>query len=102
ARTLAMRPDIIFLDEPTSALDPELVSEVLNIIKKVAGQGYTMLLVSHEMDFIRKISTRVIFLDGGKIIEDGTPAEVFERPKSQRARDFFDKMNILREPDYYL
>ncbi len=102
ARTLAMRPDIIFLDEPTSALDPELVSEVLNIIRKVAEQGYTMLLVSHEMDFIRKISTRVIFLDGGKIIEDGTPAEVFERPKSQRARDFFDKMNILREPDYYL
>ncbi len=102
ARTLAMRPDIIFLDEPTSALDPELVSEVLNIIKKVADQGYTMLLVSHEMDFIRKISTRVIFLDGGKIIEDGKPQDVFENPRSRRARDFFDKMNILREPDYYL
>ncbi len=102
ARTLAMRPDIIFLDEPTSALDPELVSEVLNIIKKVAEQGYTMILVSHEMDFIRKISTRVIFLDGGKIIEDGTPAEVFENPKTRRAREFFKKMQILREPDYYL
>ncbi len=102
ARTLAMKPDIIFLDEPTSALDPELVSEVLNIIKKVAEQGYTMLLVSHEMDFIRKISTRVIFLDGGKIIEDDTPVEVFEHPRTQRARDFFHKMQILREPDYYL
>lgn len=102
ARTLAMKPDIILLDEPTSALDPELVTEVLNIIKKIAEQGYTMLLVSHEMDFIKKISSRVIFLDGGKIIEDGTPKEVFENPKSQRAKDFFGKMNLLKEPDYYI
>ena len=96
------QPDIILLDEPTSALDPELVTEVLNIIKKIAEQGYTMLLVSHEMDFIKKISSRVIFLDGGKIIEDGTPKEVFENPKSQRAKDFFGKMNLLKEPDYYI
>ncbi|MDO4460258.1 MAG: amino acid ABC transporter ATP-binding protein [Clostridia bacterium] len=102
ARTLAMKPDIILLDEPTSALDPELVTEVLNIIKKVALQGYTMLLVSHEMDFIRKISTRVIFLDGGKVIEDGTPQEVFGHPKSERAREFFIKMNKLKEPEYYI
>lgn len=102
ARTLAMKPDIILLDEPTSALDPELVTEVLNIIKKVADQGYTMLLVSHEMDFIRKISTRVLFLDGGKIIEDGTPKEVFDEPKSQRAREFFTKMNKLKEPEFYI
>lgn len=102
ARTLAMKPDIILLDEPTSALDPELVTEVLNIIKKVAGQGYTMLLVSHEMDFIKKISTRVIFLDGGKIIEDGTPGEVFGNPRSVRAREFFEKMNKLKEPDYII
>ncbi len=102
ARTLAMRPDIILLDEPTSALDPELVTEVLNIIKKVAEQGYTMLLVSHEMDFIKKISTRVLFLDGGKIIEDGSPREVFGNPKSARAREFFAKMNKLKEPDYII
>jgi polar amino acid transport system ATP-binding protein len=102
ARTLAMKPDIIFLDEPTSALDPELVTEVLGTIKKIADEGYTMLLVSHEMDFIRKISNRVLFLDGGKIIEDGTPAEVFEHPKTERAREFFKKMNTLREPDYYI
>lgn len=102
ARTLAMKPEIILLDEPTSALDPELVNEVLNIIKKVADQGYTMLLVSHEMDFIKKISSRVIFLDGGKIIEDGTPKEVFESPKSARAREFFAKMNLLKEPEFFI
>lgn len=102
ARTLVMRPDIILFDEPTSALDPELVTEVLNIIKKIAEQGYTMLLVSHEMNFIKKISTRVIFLDKGKIMEDGTPKEVFENPKSERAREFFNKMNLLKEPDYII
>ena len=102
ARTLAMRPDIILLDEPTSALDPELVTEVLSTIKEIAEQGYTMLLVSHEMDFVSKISTRVIFLDGGKIIEDGTPAEVFRHPKSDRAKEFFDKMNKLKEPEFFI
>ena len=102
ARTLAMKPEIILLDEPTSALDPELVTEVLNIIKSIADQGYTMLLVSHEMNFIRKISNRVIFLDSGKIIEDGTPIEVFENPKTERAKEFFNKMNLLKEPDYII
>ncbi len=102
ARTLAMRPDIILLDEPTSALDPELVTEVLSTIKEIAEQGYTMLLVSHEMDFVSKISTRVIFLDGGKIIEDGTPAEVFRHPKTDRAKEFFDKMNKLKEPEFFI
>ncbi len=102
ARTLAMKPDIILLDEPTSALDPELVTEVLTTIKGIAEQGYTMLLVSHEMDFVNKISSRVIFLDGGKIIEDGTPAEVFRHPKTDRAREFFDKMNKLKEPEFFI
>ena len=102
ARTLAMWPDIILLDEPTSALDPELVTEVLTTIKKIAEQGYTMLLVSHEMDFVSKISTRVLFLDGGKIMEDGTPAEVFRHPKSERAKEFFDKMNKLKEPEFFI
>ncbi len=102
ARTLAMRPDIILLDEPTSALDPELIGEVLDIIKKVKNQGYTMILVSHEMDFIRKVSNRVIFLDKGKIIEDGTPEEVFENPKNERTKKFFEKMHVLRNPEYVI
>ena len=78
------------------------MTEVLTTIKQIAEQGYTMLLVSHEMDFVSKISTRVIFLDGGKIIEDGSPAEVFRHPKSDRAREFFEKMNKLKEPDYFI
>lgn len=102
ARTLAMRPDVILLDEPTSALDPELIGEVLNVIQKIASQGYTMVLVSHEMNFIKKISNRVIFLDGGHIIEDGTPKEVFENPKSERAKEFFIKMDILKDPEYVI
>lgn len=102
ARTLAMRPGIILLDEPTSALDPELVGEVLKIIKKIADLGYTMLLVSHEMNFIRKVSTRVLFLDGGHIIEDGTPEEVFEHPKNERTKQFFAKMNVLKSPEYVI
>ncbi len=100
ARTLAMRPDIILLDEPTSALDPELIGEVLQIIQNIANLGYTMILVSHEMNFIRKVSNRVLFLDGGHIIEDGTPKEVFENPKSERTKEFFKKMNVLLAPEY--
>ena len=100
ARTLALRPDIILLDEPTSALDPELIGEVLHIIQKIAEQGYTMILVSHEMNFIRKVSTRVLFLDGGHIIEDGTPKEVFDNPQHDRTKEFFRKMQILQEPEY--
>jgi len=95
ARTLVMRPDVILLDEPTSSLDPELISEVLKVIKEIADQGYTMLLVSHEMNFIRKVSNRVLFLDGGHIVEDGSPQEVFNRPKNIRTIQFFEKMDIL-------
>lgn len=83
-----------------SALDPELVGEVLDTIKKAANEGYTMLLVSHEMSFVRNVATRVIFLDGGKILEDGTPREVFGNPKNERVKEFFTKINRMEEPDY--
>ena len=100
ARALAMEPELLLLDEPTSALDPELVGEVLDTIKKAANEGYTMLLVSHEMSFVRNVATRVIFLDGGKILEDGTPREVFGNPKNERVKEFFTKINRMEEPDY--
>lgn len=100
ARALAMKPELLLLDEPTSALDPELVGEVLETIRNVAENGFTMLLVSHEMNFVRSVSNRVIFLDAGHIVEDGTPKEVFERPKNQRTRDFFSKMSLLTQPEY--
>ena len=102
ARALAMKPKLLLLDEPTSALDPELVGEVLDVIKEIAGKGYTMLLVSHEMSFVRNVSNRVIFLDKGHIVEDGTPSEVFEHPKNQRTKDFFAKMNLMNQPDYII
>ncbi|MCR5468332.1 MAG: amino acid ABC transporter ATP-binding protein [Lachnospiraceae bacterium] len=102
ARALAMKPKLLLLDEPTSALDPELVGEVLDVIKEIAGKGFTMLLVSHEMSFVRNVSNRVIFLDKGHIVEDGTPAEVFDHPKNQRTKDFFAKMNLMNQPDYII
>ena len=100
ARALAVNPNVVLFDEPTSALDPELVGEVLDTIKKAANEGYTMLLVSHEMSFVRNVATRVIFLDGGKILEDGTPREVFGNPKNERVKEFFTKINRMEEPDY--
>lgn len=102
ARALAMQPELLLLDEPTSALDPELVGEVLDTIKKIAKKGYTMLLVSHEMSFVRSVATRVIFLENGKIIEDGTPKEVFENPKSERTKEFLAKIHQLPEPEYMI
>lgn len=102
ARAIAMKPDLLLLDEPTSALDPELVGEVLDVIKKVAKEGYTMLLVSHEMNFVRHVANRVIFLDKGHIVEDGTPKEVFENPKNERTREFFHKMYLMNQPEYVI
>ncbi len=102
ARALATRPELLLLDEPTSALDPELVGEVLEVIRKVAKEGFTMILVSHEMNFIRNVSNRVIFLDKGHIVEDGTPKEVFENPKNERTREFFKKMFLLEQPEYMI
>jgi ABC-type polar amino acid transport system ATPase subunit len=100
ARALAMEPELLLLDEPTSALDPELVGEVLDTIKRAANDGYTMLLVSHEMSFVKNVATRVIFLDGGKILEDGTPKQVFEHPQHERVKEFFAKMNRMEAPEY--
>lgn len=102
ARALAMKPQVLLLDEPTSALDPELVGEVLDVIKKVAQEGYTMLLVSHEMNFVRHVSNRVIFLDKGHVVEDGTPKEVFNHPKNDRTIEFFSKMQLISQPEYVI
>lgn len=88
ARALAMKPKLLLVDEPTSALDPELVAEVLQTIKRTAASGQTMILVSHEMNFVYEVASKVLFLDKGKIIEEGTPDEVFNHPQSQRAKDF--------------
>ena len=91
ARALAMEPDILLFDEPTSALDPELVEEVLNVIRNLAEQGRTMLVVTHEMAFARDVSNRVIFFDEGVIVEDGPPQEVFSNPKSAQFKQFISK-----------
>ena len=92
ARSLAMNPDVMLFDEPTSALDPEMVSEVLNIMKQLAEAGMTMVVVTHEMGFARGVSSRVIFIDGGNIREDSTPEEIFTNPKNERLRDFLGKI----------
>jgi polar amino acid transport system ATP-binding protein len=91
ARALSMNPKVLLLDEPTSALDPELVGEVLTVIKAAAQAGNTMILVSHELSFVRDVATRVLFLEGGKIIEDGSPKEVFSHPKSERTKQFLSR-----------
>lgn len=89
ARALAMEPNIMLFDEPTSALDPEMIGEVLDVIREVAKKGMTMVIVTHEMKFAREVGTRMIFLDKGVIIEDGKPSEVMDNPKTERARQFF-------------
>ena len=91
ARALAMEPKIMLFDEPTSALDPEMIGEVLDVIKAVAARGMTMMIVTHEMKFAREVATRVIFLDKGKIIEDATPEQFFENPQAQRVKQFLGK-----------
>lgn len=101
ARAIAMDPSILLLDEPTSALDPELSAEVLQTIKKVADQGITMLIVTHEIDFARELSDRIIFMEGGKIVEQGTPQQIFQQPKQERTRQFVRKLNMV-EFDYQI
>ena len=100
ARALAMEPDVMLFDEPTSALDPEMIGEVTNLMREIANEGMTMIVVSHEMNFVKNVATRVIFLENGKIIEDGPPKEVFNHPKSDRVREFFAKINRMVEPEY--
>lgn len=92
ARALAMQPDVMLFDEPTSALDPEMVGEVLNVMKDLAKEGMTMVVVTHEMGFAREVGDRILFIDGGKIIESGTPEEVFKNTKNPRTIDFLSKV----------
>ena len=92
ARALAMNPKLMLFDEPTSALDPELVGEVLDVMKELAKSGMTMVVVTHEMGFAREVGTRLIFMDGGYIVEEGNPKEIFENPKEERTKAFLSKV----------
>ena len=92
ARALCMQPDIMLFDEPTSALDPEMIGEVLVIMKELAAEGMTMVVVTHEMGFAMEVADRVLFMDQGIIMEEGTPEEVFKNPKNPRTQDFLNKV----------
>ena len=92
ARALCMKPDIMLFDEPTSALDPEMVGEVLEVMKELAREGMTMVVVTHEMGFAREVADRVLFMDEGLILEEGTPEEIFRHPANPRTRDFLEKV----------
>ena len=92
ARALCMEPDVMLFDEPTSALDPEMVGEVLNVMKALAKQGMTMVVVTHEMGFAREVASRVVFMDEGKIIEQGTPSDIFDNPQNERTKAFLSKV----------
>ncbi len=98
ARALALNPEVILFDEPTSALDPELVGEVLEVIRRIAEEGITMIIVTHEMGFARDVASRVVFMDGGSIIEQGTPDDIFQRPREERTRQFLRR--ITPEANY--
>ena len=92
ARSLMMNPDIILFDEPTSALDPEMIEDVLNLMKRVAEEGMTMIVVTHELEFAKDIATDVLFMDKGVIVESGTPDEIFNHPKTERLKEFLSKI----------
>lgn len=92
ARALAINPDIMLFDEPTSALDPEMVGDVLKVMKKLADQGMTMVIVTHEMGFAKEVANRIMFIDDGYLLEDGKPDEIFNHPKNERTKDFLDKV----------
>jgi len=92
ARALAMEPDMMLFDEPTSALDPEMVGEVLQVMKDLAMEGMTMVVVTHEMGFAKEVGDRILFMDDGQVMEQGTPDEIFNHPKSERTKDFLSKV----------
>lgn len=92
ARALALEPEVILFDEPTSALDPELVGEVLSVIRKIAKEGITMIVVTHEMGFARDVANHVVFMDGGVIVEEGTPTELFNHPREERTKQFLKRI----------
>ncbi len=100
ARALALNPDVILFDEPTSALDPELVYEVLSVIREIAREGITMIIVTHEMGFARDVASRVVFMEDGTIVEEGTPKEVFTSAKEKRTREFLRR--ITNQPEYLI
>lgn len=100
ARAVAVKPDIVLLDEPTSALDPELVGGVLEVIKELAEEGITMIIVTHEMKFAEEVASRVVFMDGGVVVEEGSAGEIFTAPKEERTRQFFRR--IIRDYDYVI
>ena len=92
ARALANSPEVLLFDEPTSALDPEMVKEVLDVIKELSQEGLTMVIVTHEMNFAKEVADKVIFMDGGIVLEEGTPTEIFDNPKEERTKEFFSKI----------
>ncbi len=101
ARAVVLNPEVILFDEPTSALDPELVGDVLDVIKKVAETGITMVVVTHEMSFASDVADKVVFMDQGVIVEEGTPRQIFVSPKEERTKQFLERI-IPKEPEYYL
>ena len=102
ARALVLNPDVILFDEPTSALDPELVGEVLDTMKEIADEGITMIVVTHEMSFARDVADRVIFMDGGVVVEEGTPKNIFSHPKEERTKKFLSRFTNLGLEMYYI
>ena len=91
-RALMMEPEVMLFDEPTSALDPEMVGEVLDVMKQLAREGMTMVVVTHEMGFAKEVASRVLFMDDGKVLEEGTPTNIFDHPKAERLTTFLDKV----------
>lgn len=100
ARAVALKPEVILLDEPTSALDPELVGETLSVIKRVAKKGITMIIVTHEMSFAEEVSDKVVFMDGGVVVEEGNPEEIFLSPKEKRTQEFLSR--VIQKDMYYI
>ncbi|MDR3130920.1 MAG: amino acid ABC transporter ATP-binding protein [Treponema sp.] len=102
ARAIALNPKVILFDEPTSALDPEMVDDIFGLIKQVAKDGATMVIVTHEMRFAYEISNRIVFMDKGRILAEGSPAEIFDNPSEERVKQFVSRFNFNRAPEYYL